>query len=79
MEGLNGRDEQDVPTSEVGSRGHLHEEQRESQSGSTNFLEDMEKLLTRLLTVPQQSVTTMTTQLIQFDADSPDADIEGWC
>lgn len=78
-----------VPSSEVGSDGKPSDIPVNTgvQSGHSasvpNFLSNMEALLTRLLAAPSVPVTAVSnplmTQLIKFDPDEDDADIEGWC
>ncbi|XP_073955287.1 uncharacterized protein [Choristoneura fumiferana] len=73
-----------VSLSEVGSGGPRSEEViNNSASASTpNLLLNMETLLTRMLTVPQPQATPasgIATQLVKFDPDSAEADVEGWC
>ncbi|XP_060805758.1 uncharacterized protein LOC132902891 isoform X2 [Amyelois transitella] len=78
------RETSDEPLSEVGSRGLNTEETAtagpSSNTGSeaSSFLTSMEALLSRLLTATQNSSPRHTTpQLIKFDPDEADSDIEG--
>ncbi|KAL0822106.1 hypothetical protein ABMA28_005470 [Loxostege sticticalis] len=70
-----------VPLSEVGCEGLNSEENTRCQEPSKpNLVLHMEALLSRLLSTPQpQPTTSATTQLIRFDPDESEADIEGWC
>jgi hypothetical protein len=80
MEGSKDLAHDPVPISEVGFEGYLNEERAPNNQATTpNVLQSMEILLTRLLAAPQFNATATTAQLIQFDPDSTDADIEGWC
>ncbi|XP_028172687.1 uncharacterized protein LOC114361739 [Ostrinia furnacalis] len=81
-------DEGQVPLSEVGSEGHDSNKEMNSrftdprpEATATSFFSGMEALLTRLLaasSVPSTSAGTPT-QLIKFDPEDADSDIEGWC
>ncbi|KAL0860058.1 hypothetical protein ABMA27_010373 [Loxostege sticticalis] len=68
------------PISEVGSEG---QNQPPIEASSTGFLNSMEALFTRLLaatTQPASSVNhTNMVQLLPFNPDYADADVEGWC
>lgn len=71
-----------VPSSEVGSGGQTSGERSENpEESSHGLLRNMETLLSRLLETPHppQTSTNTKTQLIRFDPDEIDADIEGWC
>ncbi|CAK1590258.1 unnamed protein product [Parnassius mnemosyne] len=75
-------DHPDVPLSEVGSEGHSQGEDSNTHvAASHNLLRNMEALLSRLLKTPSPTEDTnrMTTQLVRFDPDEKDVDIEGWC
>ncbi|XP_063834091.1 uncharacterized protein LOC135083279 [Ostrinia nubilalis] len=71
----------DVPLSEVGCEGQTSEENvRGRETTTPNFVLHMETLLSRLLSTPQpERSTSASTQLIQFNPDDSEADIEGWC
>lgn len=80
---MDGKDDPSVfPTSEVGCGGRMPGERHENPEGSSHgLLRNMEALLSRLLETPHppQSSNNSTTQLIRYDPDETDADIEGWC
>ncbi|CAH0718920.1 unnamed protein product, partial [Brenthis ino] len=83
METINNDDRGQVPLSEVGFAGQRSEENMQSNKASTSsqepsFLQNMEMLLTRLLAATHaQPTSNPPIQLIQFDPDCVDADIEG--
>lgn len=71
-----------APTSEVGSHGPRPEETRSSleDHSATKLLSNMAALLSRMVSMSQMpSTSTTATQLLQFNPDDSDADIEGWC
>lgn len=70
-----------VPLSEVGSNGRsVGQNQRPEEQGSMNFFANMEALLSRVMaTSPPSSTVTNQVNLIQFNPDDDDADIESWC
>ncbi|XP_022818733.1 uncharacterized protein LOC111351166 [Spodoptera litura] len=82
MESKDVSDTPDVPSSEVGCEGHSQREESNAHAASSrSLLCSMEALLSRLLKTPVSSEDTnrMATQLVRFDPDEKDADIEGWC
>ncbi|KAL0870284.1 hypothetical protein ABMA27_005309 [Loxostege sticticalis] len=68
------------PISEVGSEG---QNRPPSEGSSTGFLNSMEALFTRLLAATTQSASSVNhtnmVQLLPFNPDDADADVEGWC
>lgn len=82
-------DDVPVPSSEVGFEGqtptkeiNTHYSESRPEPSAASFLSGMEALLTRLLSAnpaPPTSSPYMSTQLIKFDPEDADADIEGWC
>lgn len=68
------------PISEVGSEG---QNRPPSEASSTGFLNSMEALFTRLLAATTQSASSVNhtnmVQLLPFNPDDADADVEGWC
>lgn len=74
-----------LPISEVGSRELPTEKNRPpDESSALKLLNNMEALLTRMLATSQPPAASTSTQssavqLIQFNPEDPDADIEGWC
>lgn len=75
----------ETPTSEVGSHEQPPEEkQPPDESSALKILNTMEALLTRMLAAPQPPISAMSAQssgvqLMQFNPEDADADIEGWC
>lgn len=71
----------DQPLSEVGCEGQTSEGRKSPlKDNATSLLSNMEILLSRLLAVQQPaSVSTSAVQLIHFNPDDVDADVEGWC
>lgn len=73
----------EMPLSEVGFEGQSKKEEKppDKDSGSS-LLSNMETLLSRLVAAQQPSVISganTPVQLIHFNPDDTDADVEGWC
>lgn len=67
-------------SSEVGC-GEARDEGPRTKTDAEKLLNNMEMLLSRVLAAQQTPAvnTSQPTQLLPFNPDDPDADIEGWC
>lgn len=72
------------PLSEVGCEGLASEENSYARSSvpasEPSLSQQMQLFLSRLMAISQpQTSSSASTQLIKFDPDDDEADIEGWC
>ncbi|XP_037303613.1 activity-regulated cytoskeleton associated protein 1-like isoform X2 [Manduca sexta] len=67
-------------SSEVGSNGMQNEEKLSDTSHAEKLLSNMERLLSRVLAIPQTpTVSTNRSPLLKFDPDDSESDIDDWC